>query len=158
LASTYKPTKKQRIFKSPFDFVTDGASNETIKRTQRKLTKKLLNLAKKPADAGNKVLQFLDVAKKKNDDNSDSDGEISKRDSFVKFDDSSSSSEDDIGDFIDENVSAFEPPTQKFENPSNEAMVSLLLKVFPFRQEHSWLRKNAALMLLGEITKSTYDK
>jgi hypothetical protein len=145
LASTYKPRLKSRLFKSPFDFVTDGTTNDTLKRTKKKLATTLHNFAKKPSETGSKVLSFLDISRKdKKDGDSSSDSEESK----LNQEDSSSS--EDEHEFPTETERLSQENLAQLPNPLRDALVKLIIHIFNFKQENDWLKENAALMLLHE--------
>ena len=143
LASTYKSQKKQILIPA-----------EQLKRTQRKLVKTLSNFSpKKSSDLPlNKVMSSTDVKREPKYTQNISEDELdSKSKKQQKYVDSTSESdsEDDGQIDVSLNNANFNSKTL---NPMLQSVVSLIIQIFDFKEQHAWLKENAALKLLHRFT------
>lgn len=98
------------------------------------------------------MLSFLDIArkdKKEGDSSSDSDPEERK----LNPEDSSSSEEEH--DFTVEAERLSQDNLARLPNPFRDALIKIIIHIFNFKQQNTWLKENAALMLLHDYI--TYE-
>ena len=144
MAPTYKSEKRQ-IFK-------EAVNGDQFKRTQRMLVKTLSNFSpKKASDVPiSKVFSFRDV-KKESKYQSDEDIEEKKPKVITKSNESSSESDSD-DNVQQELMNSNTASNAKLLNPLVQAVVSLIIQLFDFKEQHAWLKENAALKLLHKFT------
>jgi hypothetical protein len=149
LSANYKPDRKK--FK-PFEFGNEMiiAPNETLKRTQQKLVKTLSHFSGKKREPLSKVMSFLDPKKRHVSDVDDLEQDVEATSitagvGMLPVDDPlSSSSEEFVSDEEDilSNTS---------NNPIVFAIIQVLVQIFDFKEQHAWLRDNAALSVLHQF-------
>jgi hypothetical protein len=152
LSANYKPDRKK--FK-PFDFGNEiiHAPNETLKRTQLKLAKTLSHFSGKKREPLSKVMSFLDPKRKNAGDVDDleQDPEIASLEKLsaglgaVAVEDPISSSSEDFASDEDDILSTTP------NNPVVFAIIQVLVQLFDFKEQHAWLRDNAALSVLHQF-------
>jgi hypothetical protein len=136
-------------------------SAEQFKKTQRKLVKTLSNFSPKKSDGNfSRVMSFLDVKKDskaiKTQSDDERDEKTTKSDNLRKSLDSSGQSDSDSEeDGQLEAMPANQSMSSKSLSPLLRALVDLVVIIFEFKEQHIWLKENAAVKLLHRFTGTT---